>query len=504
MPFMKAMEYLFIYAGVGLFVLFLILIALLFRTVVPTDQVHIVQSRKKTTSYGRDQGAGNTYYKWPSWIPIIGVVTKVLPVSIFSINLTNYPAYDKNRLPFTLDIAAFFRVKDPSMASERVESQDELDTQLHAILQGSVRSILAKHDIETILEGRSEFGDAFTKEVDTQLEQWGVHTVKTIELMDLRDGEGSKIILNIMAKESSRIDRESRIQVADNKRQAQTSEIEAQREVSLRQQEAEERVGQRTAEKEKNVGIANEQSKQEVQAQAKVTQEREMEVARVKNVKAAEIQREVEIVQADQERQKIVIASEAAKEQAVIGANAEKEQTIVNAEGEARQRVLAAAAQKESTELIAAGDLRKALNHAEGVLAEGTSIAESERLKQLATVTAQVTLADKIADSAAYQTYLVSIEQVAAARDVGIEQAKALQTLNQNADIKMIINTGEGGTQSGMKSLMDIFTPKGGTTLGAAVEAFAQTPTGEALLSKVLPEKTDTKDVNLKKTFKNV
>jgi flotillin len=166
--------------------------------------------------------------------------------------------------------------------------------------------------------------------------------------------------------------------------------------------------------------------------------------------------------------------------------------------------VLAATAQKESTELIAAGDLRKALNHAEGVLAEGTSIAESERLKQLATVTAQVTLADKIADSAAYQTYLVSIEQVAAARDVGIEQAKALQTLNQNADIKMIINTGEGGTQSGMKSLMDIFTPKGGTTLGAAVEAFAQTPTGEALLSKVLPEKTDTKDVNLKKTFKNV
>ena len=34
------------------------------RVVVPTNLVHIVQSGKKTTSYGAAQAA-NSYYRWP-------------------------------------------------------------------------------------------------------------------------------------------------------------------------------------------------------------------------------------------------------------------------------------------------------------------------------------------------------------------------------------------------------------------------------------------------------
>jgi flotillin len=52
----------------GIFFL-VILIAISFRVVVPTNAVHIVQSAKRSTPYGKDMG-GNTYYKWPAWLPI--------------------------------------------------------------------------------------------------------------------------------------------------------------------------------------------------------------------------------------------------------------------------------------------------------------------------------------------------------------------------------------------------------------------------------------------------
>lgn len=70
-----------------------LVIALLFRRVVKTNEVHIVQSGGKTTSYGKDTGNGNVYYAFPSWLPVIGVSTIVLPVSVFSIKIDNYERY---------------------------------------------------------------------------------------------------------------------------------------------------------------------------------------------------------------------------------------------------------------------------------------------------------------------------------------------------------------------------------------------------------------------------
>ena len=59
-----------------------ILIPLMFRKVVPTNEVHIVQTSKRTIPFGKDTGNGNSYYKWPTWVPILGVEAKTLSVSI--------------------------------------------------------------------------------------------------------------------------------------------------------------------------------------------------------------------------------------------------------------------------------------------------------------------------------------------------------------------------------------------------------------------------------------
>ena len=90
-------------------------LAVCFRRVVPTNMVHIVQSSKKTVSYG--QTTGNVYYSIPSFVPYFGVVVTELPVSNFSLSLNDYDAYDKERVPFLIDVVAFFRIADTNLAA---------------------------------------------------------------------------------------------------------------------------------------------------------------------------------------------------------------------------------------------------------------------------------------------------------------------------------------------------------------------------------------------------
>ena len=415
------------------------------RRVVSTNEVHIIQSSKQTVSYGKDQVDGNTYYEWPSWIPVIGIQVIKLPVSVFSLRLKDYEAYDNGRLPFVLDLEAFFRIENSNIAAQRVFSFQELSSQLMSILQGAARTILASKTIEEIMQGRSEFGDAFTKEVNEQLKAWGVTTVKNIELMDIRDSRDSQVIQNIMDKKKSEIEKESRIVVASNKKAAQNAEIDAQREVEINRQLAAEQVGIKTAEKDKAVGIANEMAQQDIKQQQKVTAEKSMEVQRVENVKAAEITKDVNIVQAEERKQTDVISAEG---------------------------------QKQKTVLIAEGTLEAQKREAEGLLVNGQAKAEAEKLLQLAPVEAQIVLAKEIGENQSYQQYLITIRQVEANQAIGVEQARALD----KADIKVIANSGT--VTGGISSLGELFTSQGGSNVGAALEGLAQSEIGKQLLDK--------------------
>lgn len=431
--------------GVGIALFLLILIPMLFRVVVSTNDIHIVQSSKKTVPYGKDQSAGNTYYQWPSWIPLIGVKVIKLPVSIFDISLDGYAAYDKGRVPLVTDIMAFFRITEPNIAAQRIHTFSELEEQLKSTLQGAVRSILATSEIEEILEGRGTFGERFTKEVDHNLKEWGVQTVKCIELMDIRDASGSKVIQDIMAKKMSLIDMQSRTEVAENKKRAETAEVEAKQAVDIRRQEAEQMVGQRTAEKDREVGIANQRATQAIADEQRVTKQKEMQVVQVEQVRRAEIAKEVQVVQAQQVKETDVIKAEGTKQQTVIVAEGVKEQMLLNAAG---------------------------------IRAEGEARGAAELALLLAPVDSQIKLNESIGSNEGYQKYLVAVRTVEKDEEVGKAQAKALE----NAEIRVISNSGD--VISGVKGAMDLFTSKGGSHVGAALEAFIQTPVGAELAKK--------------------
>lgn len=455
----------------------ILLIALSYRVVVSTNAVHIVQSSKARTSYGGVDAEGkprrNTYYAWPSWIPVIGVRVSMLPLSVFDLPLNDYKAYDKGRLPFVIDMMAFFRINDSGMAAERVHSFEELKDQLEYILKGAARTILATSELSEIMESRAIFGEKFTLEVEHQLMQWGVTPVKNIELMDLRDDQGSNVISNIMAKKKSEIEKESRVVVATNLKEAQTAEIENQREVKMREQEALETVGIRTAQQLQQVGISKQKAEQAVQEEAKNTAEKTMATNLVNTVRAAEITRQAQVVAADQ-----------AKQTTIIRAEGEKQQVILDAEAAQQQKVIVAEGTKKETIALAEGNLQTALLMAQGVEAKGKAEGVAQTAVQMATVTPQISLAKEIGTNPGYQTYLIGIRQVEANQAIGVANAGALT----HADVKIIVQG--GSVMQGAKSVLELLTPQGAQQIGAAFEALKNTSeTAAAVIDKVTGEK---------------
>jgi len=376
-------------------ILFGVILSIALRRVVPTNMVNIVQSKKKTTSYGSGLKAGNVYWQWPRWVPIVGVSVIKLPVSNFDLSLIGYEAYDKDRVPFVVDVTAFFRISDTDRAAQRVTNITDLHEQLNQIVQGAVRKVLASDIIDQIMLQRAKFGEQFTLEVGEQLAEWGVEPVKSMELMDIRDGEDSIVIANIMAMKTSHIDMESRTEVAKNRKAAETAEIEAQQEIDIRAQEAEQHVGERTAEKTKAVGIADEIARQQILEEERTTKEKDMAVKKVEEVRMAEIEKEKQVVAAEQE--------------------------------------------KETTILVAEGDLTAEQRKAEGIQAVGDAEAAARKAMELAQVEPQITLAQEIGENDGYQDYLVRVELVEANKEVGVAQAAALE----KADVKVIANQGD-------------------------------------------------------------
>ena len=472
------------------------------RRVVSTDVVHIVQRKSATLSYGVGCKQ-NVYYEFPPWMPFVGITVRKLPITNFDILIESYPAYDKDRLPFTLDVKAFFRISQTDLAASRVQDFTELRRQLEGIVQGTVRSILAKARLEEILEERSTYGQQFTECVENSLIEWGITSIRNIELMDIRDLPGSNVIENIMAKKKSAIEKESRIEVAENIKAATEAEIIANQKIEVQKAESARIVGEANAESDKKievalaqaeqekgiakaiasqeVGIAKERAEQSIKEQAKTTAEKEMEVHRVNEVRAADIAKQKAIVKSEQEREQIRIKAEADQKNVQIHADAKKYE-IENI----------AAARLEEEKRRAEGIKAVGFNEADVIKAKGLAQAEAEKQQQLASVTAQTTLAREVGENQGYQSYLIKIKEVEASVEIGIAQAKHYGDALGKADMKIIANSGD--VNSGIGKITDLLSSKGGQAVNGLIESLQQTELGNELVSGLLNKLTSTKE----------
>ena len=457
-----------LYAVPALIGAIIVIYVLSLRRIVPTNVVHIVQRGNQTVSYGTKKES-NVYYEWPAWLPKLGITVRVLPVSNFDIELKRYEAYDKDRVPFVVDVKAFFHISDTNIAAEKVESFEELKIQLENVVQGAVRSILAKSKLEEIMEERSIFGRQFTEAVNADLQNWGVEAIKSIELMDVRDADGSHAIQQIMAKRMSAIDMESRTEVAKNTKLAQQAELMARQEVDVTKAETEriageaqaqsqQAIGIAKAEASKKAGIAQQASISDIAQAERATAEQQMEVIKVNQVKEAEINKEREIIIAEQEKQKMEIRAQADKYRVETDAAAALE--VKRKEAEAVKTVGTA--------------------EAEIIKAKGISEAESRKAMELAGVTAQTTLAKEIGENKPYQEYLIRVKEVEVSQIIGVAQYESMAKALASADLKLLVNSGD--VHSGIGKLSDLFTSKGASQLNGLVEGLKQTEEGKNLM----------------------
>lgn len=239
-------------------------------------------------------------------------------------------------------------------------------------------------------------------------------------------------------------------------------------------------MGLRKAAVAQEVGIANEKQQQEVQAQARITAEKEMEVQKVREVQAAEIAKQAATVKAEQDRAIIEVNAKAA----ITKADADKNVKVLNAEAEKEQTILSAEATKQQIELKADADLKVATNEAKGIKLKGEASAEAEKLRKVASVQDQVTLAKEVGENKPYQEFLVAQKQIEVQGDVmkavGVAQAQNLS----GAEVKIFANA--ASVSEGVGKAAGIFNPGTAFDVASMIEAFKSTPMGAELIDKFL------------------
>lgn len=382
-----------------------LIIAMALRVVVPTNQVHVVQRRKGSTAYGRNENAGNVYYRIPAAIPRFGVEVTRVPIDIFGINLQGYEAYDKNRVPFQVDVTAFFQIEDAVVASQRMGAYEQMLQQLTKTLQGAVRKVLAVHTVDEIMGTRAELSAAFLTEVRAQVQDWGVKANST-EFMHIGDAGETSVITDIMNKERSTIERESRVRVAENNRDAQVAEIAAQQTASLKD-----------VERRRVIAVEQEKAEQTRLEQQAETKRKAMEVVEVETVRTQEIQ----------------------KKQQVIAAEAQADVAKAQADGQAEAARRNASGSKDSKVLEGQGDAERIglTGRAEADVVQAKGLAEAEAIRKKAEALKDLNEAGQLVEKLKAQ--------------VSIETAKyeALGRALEKAEVK-IVNSGNGPSIMGI------------------------------------------------------
>jgi regulator of protease activity HflC (stomatin/prohibitin superfamily) len=121
--------------------------------------------------------------KGPGLVLLTPAIDRMVRVSLRTVTL-NVPPQDvitRDNVTARVDAVVYFRVVDPNCAVVQVESFLKATSQ---IAQTTLRSVLGKADLDTLLSEREELNEELQKIIDEQTEPWGVK-VTTVEIKDV-------------------------------------------------------------------------------------------------------------------------------------------------------------------------------------------------------------------------------------------------------------------------------------------------------------------------------
>ena len=114
---------------------------------------------------------------------LVPAIDRMVRVSLRTVTL-NVPPQDvitRDNVTARVDAVIYFRVVDPNCAVVQVESYLKATSQ---IAQTTLRSVLGKADLDTLLAEREELNEELQKIIDEQTEPWGIK-VTTVEIKDV-------------------------------------------------------------------------------------------------------------------------------------------------------------------------------------------------------------------------------------------------------------------------------------------------------------------------------
>jgi len=161
--------------------------------------------------------------KGPGLILLIPVIDRMVRVDLRTVTL-NIPPQDvitHDNVPAAVNAVAYFRVVEPVNSVIAVENYLQATSQ---ISQTTLRSVLGKADLDTLLAERERLNEDLQRIIDEQTEPWGVK-VSVVEIKDVEiPGDMQRAMARQAEAERNRrarvINAEGEFQAADRLAQA--------------------------------------------------------------------------------------------------------------------------------------------------------------------------------------------------------------------------------------------------------------------------------------------
>jgi regulator of protease activity HflC (stomatin/prohibitin superfamily) len=155
--------------------------------------------------------------KNPGLVMLIPVVDRMVRVSLRIVTL-NIPAQDvitRDNVPVRVTAVAYFRVIDADRAIIEVEDFFAATTQ---IAQTSLRAVLGKAELDTLLSERERLNEDLQKVIDQQTEPWGVK----VSIVEVKDVEIPENMQRAIARQAE-AERERRAKIINAEGEFQAS-----------------------------------------------------------------------------------------------------------------------------------------------------------------------------------------------------------------------------------------------------------------------------------------
>jgi regulator of protease activity HflC (stomatin/prohibitin superfamily) len=156
--------------------------------------------------------------KGPGIVLLVPLVDRMVRVDLRTVTFEVPPqdVITRDNVPAKVNAVAYFRVIDPVKSVVEVERIRAATSQ---IAQTTLRSVLGKADLDTLLAEREQLNENLQQIIDEQTEPWGVKVV-TVEIKDVGIPQGMQ---RAMARQAE-AERERRAKVINAEGEFQASE----------------------------------------------------------------------------------------------------------------------------------------------------------------------------------------------------------------------------------------------------------------------------------------